>query len=94
MYGRACIIIHQGHFRDTHVTSTVHSYDESMGDPTALSVNAASCALHLSSVPWRGPVGCVRVGIIDGARIGAMGRTRRQRVMILSNRGRDAIFSV
>ena len=29
-------------------------------------VNAASAALMISDVPWNGPVGCVRVGQIDG----------------------------
>jgi polyribonucleotide nucleotidyltransferase len=31
-----------------------------------MSVNAASAALHISDVPWDGPVGAVRVGYIDG----------------------------
>ncbi len=31
-----------------------------------LSVNAASAALHISDVPWNGPVGAVRVGYVDG----------------------------
>lgn len=29
-------------------------------------VNAASAALHISDIPWEGPIGAVRVGIIDG----------------------------
>jgi len=31
-----------------------------------LAINAASCALTISDVPWDGPVGAVRVGYIDG----------------------------
>ena len=31
-----------------------------------LAINAASCALHISDVPWGGPVGAIRVGYIDG----------------------------
>lgn len=31
-----------------------------------MSVNAASAALTISDVPWNGPVGAVRVGMIDG----------------------------
>jgi polyribonucleotide nucleotidyltransferase len=31
-----------------------------------LSVNAASCALTISDVPWNGPIGAVRVAYIDG----------------------------
>lgn len=31
-----------------------------------LSVNAASAALHISDIPWNGPLGAVRVAYIDG----------------------------
>lgn len=31
-----------------------------------LVVNASSCALHISDIPWGGPIGAVRVGIVDG----------------------------
>jgi polyribonucleotide nucleotidyltransferase len=31
-----------------------------------LAINAASCALTISDIPWDGPVGAVRVGYIDG----------------------------
>lgn len=31
-----------------------------------LAVNAASCALMISDIPWGGPVGAVRVGQVDG----------------------------
>jgi polyribonucleotide nucleotidyltransferase len=31
-----------------------------------LSVIAASVALHISDVPWGGPIGAVRVGLIEG----------------------------
>ena len=29
-------------------------------------VNGASAALAISDIPWHGPIGCVRVGLIDG----------------------------
>src|SRR5687767_6723869 len=29
-------------------------------------VNGASAALAISDIPWNGPIGCVRVGLIDG----------------------------
>ena len=29
-------------------------------------INAASAALHISDIPWGGPIGAVRVGLIDG----------------------------
>lgn len=37
-----------------------------VNEPDVLMVNAASAALMISDIPWNGPVGCVRVGQIDG----------------------------
>ncbi len=34
-------------------------------DPAMLAVNAASLALVVSNIPWRGPIGCVRIGKYD-----------------------------
>ncbi len=34
-------------------------------DPDVLGLIAASCALHMSDIPWDGPIGCVRVGQIN-----------------------------
>ena len=34
--------------------------------PDILSINAASAALAISDIPWNGPVGAVRVGLING----------------------------
>jgi polyribonucleotide nucleotidyltransferase len=31
-----------------------------------VSINAASAALHISDIPWEGPIGAVRVGLIGG----------------------------
>ncbi len=50
---------------DTQVTVTAHSFDHE-NDPDVISVIAASAALHLSDIPWNGPVAAVRVGMIDG----------------------------
>src|SRR5437762_8991772 len=35
-------------------------------DPDVLAINGASAALALSGIPFSGPVGAVRVGLIDG----------------------------
>jgi polyribonucleotide nucleotidyltransferase len=35
-------------------------------DPDVLGLIAASCALHISDIPWNGPIGCVRVGHENG----------------------------
>jgi len=45
------------------VIVTVLSVDDN--DSTILAVNAASLALAVSNIPWKGPVGCVRIGKYD-----------------------------
>ncbi|TNM99513.1 hypothetical protein fugu_012546 [Takifugu bimaculatus] len=39
---------------------------DGVNDPDVLAINAASAALALSDIPWNGPVGAVRVGLVDG----------------------------
>ena len=41
-------------------------YIDGINDPSIAAVNAASLALMLSRQPWNGPIGCVRIGLIDG----------------------------
>ena len=50
---------------DIQVVSTVLSVDQE-NDPTILSINGASTAIVTSDVPWAGPVGAVRMGLLDG----------------------------
>ena len=50
---------------DIQVVSTVLSVDQD-NDPTILSINGASAALVISDVPFQGPVGAVRMGLLDG----------------------------
>lgn len=50
---------------ELQVFSTVFSADNE-NNPDILSINAASAALHISKVPFQGPIGAVRVGYIDG----------------------------
>ncbi len=45
------------------VIITVIACDDN--DPAMLAVNAASLALVVSNIPWKGPIGCVRVGKYD-----------------------------
>jgi len=49
---------------DVHVVCTVHSVDQE-NTPQVLAINAASLALTVSEIPWAGPVGAVRVGLIE-----------------------------
>jgi polyribonucleotide nucleotidyltransferase len=50
---------------ETQVVAFVYSADKE-NDPDVLGMNGASCALALSDIPFHGPVGAVRVGLIDG----------------------------
>ncbi len=55
----------EGYYNDTQVIVTVLSYDlETNADILALV--AASAALTISGVPFLGPIGAARVGMIDG----------------------------
>lgn len=56
----------KGYVNEVQVIVTNHSAD-GVHDPTVMGVNAASLAVLASRQPWAGPVGCVRVGIVDGA---------------------------
>ncbi len=46
--------------REVQVTITILSYDEKT-DPDALALIATSAALHISDIPWNGPVGGVKL---------------------------------
>jgi len=50
---------------ETQVIALVLSADTE-NDPDVAAINAASCALTLSDVPFAGPVGAVRVGLVNG----------------------------
>jgi polyribonucleotide nucleotidyltransferase len=53
-----------GYRNAVQVITTVFSTDQ-QNDPDILSINGGSAALTLSSVPFQGPVGGVRIGLID-----------------------------
>ena len=56
---------------ETGLTCSVQSFDPRQPEPpVSLAANAASAALHASDVPWLGPVGCVRVGLVNGCFVG------------------------
>jgi len=50
---------------DVHVVCTVMSVDQ-IYPPSVLAINGASAALSISGIPWGGPVGAVRIGLIGG----------------------------
>ncbi|XP_054853930.1 polyribonucleotide nucleotidyltransferase 1, mitochondrial [Eublepharis macularius] len=54
-----------GYYYDTQILCNLLAVD-GIHDPEVLAINGASAALALSDIPWNGPVGAVRVGMIDG----------------------------
>ena len=50
---------------DVHVVNTVMSVDQ-LYPPNVLAINGASAALAISGIPWGGPVGAVRIGLVEG----------------------------
>lgn len=50
---------------EVQVIVTALSFDRE-NDPDILGLIGASCALHISDIPWNGPIGCIRVGQIGG----------------------------
>ncbi|XP_071336241.1 polyribonucleotide nucleotidyltransferase 1, mitochondrial [Trachinotus anak] len=54
-----------GYFYDTQILCNLLAVD-GVNDPDVLAINAASAALALSDIPWNGPIGAVRVGLVDG----------------------------
>jgi polyribonucleotide nucleotidyltransferase len=55
----------KGFLNEVLVCQNVLSADN-ISDPDVLSINAASAAIHLSEIPWNGPIGAVRIGLIEG----------------------------
>src|SRR6476469_2410547 len=55
----------QGYFYDTQVISILLSADGE-NDPDILSMNGASAALAVSDIPFKGPIGAVRIGRVNG----------------------------
>ncbi len=55
-----------GYRNETQVVATVLSHDLE-NDPDIVAMVASSAALTLSGIPFMGPIGAARVGIIDGA---------------------------
>src|ERR1700750_397930 len=49
---------------ETQVVAVVYSADKD-DDPDVLGINGPSCALALSDIPFHGPVGAIRVGLVD-----------------------------
>lgn len=55
----------KGYLYDTQVVALLLSADQ-VNDSDILAMNGASAALHVSDIPWAGPIGAVRVGRVEG----------------------------
>ena len=55
----------EGYKNDTQITCTVMSHDQE-NNPDVVAMIATSAALALAGLPFEGPIGAARVGIIDG----------------------------
>src|SRR2546427_1573760 len=67
----------QGYFYDTQIISILLSADGE-NDPDILSINGASAALCVSDIPFKGPIGAVRVGRVNGQFVANPTHTERQ----------------
>jgi polyribonucleotide nucleotidyltransferase len=54
-----------GFMDEVQVMSTVLASDR-QNDPDVLAMNGASAALEISSLPFQGPIGSIRLGLVDG----------------------------
>ncbi len=55
----------EGYSYDTQILATVLSVDSEV-DPDVVAITASSAALHVSDIPFDGPIAGVRVGRVDG----------------------------
>ncbi|MCU0690684.1 MAG: polyribonucleotide nucleotidyltransferase, partial [Polyangiaceae bacterium] len=55
----------EGYRNETQIIATLLSFDREHS-PEVLALTGASCALHISDIPWDGPIVGIRVGYIDG----------------------------
>ena len=55
----------KGYLYDTQIIALLLSAD-GINDSDILSMNGASAALAISDIPFAGPIGAVRVGLVDG----------------------------
>ena len=66
-----------GYFYDTQIISILLSADGE-NDPDVLAINGASAALCVSDIPFKGPIGAVRVGRVNGEFIANPTHTQRE----------------
>ncbi len=84
-----------GYRCDTQVIATVLSADK-INPSDVLSLTGASAALHISDIPWSGPIAGVRVGRVDGKFIAfpTFEQSEKSDLDIVVAASRDAIVMV
>ncbi|NLJ81268.1 MAG: polyribonucleotide nucleotidyltransferase [Firmicutes bacterium] len=55
----------EGFRHDVQIVATILSVDKN-NSPTVAALIGASCALHISDIPFSGPVAGIKVGLVDG----------------------------
>jgi len=61
-------LFHKEFGREIQIVPTCISADQ-INPPDVIAANAASAAIHISDIPFDGPVGCVRVALVEGSYI-------------------------
>ena len=57
----------EGYINEVQIMTTVLSADR-QNDPDVFSIIGSSAALHVSKIPFLGPIGAVRLGLLNGER--------------------------
>ena len=80
---------------ETQVIATVLSMDQE-NDADTLAMVGASAALHLSDIPFAGPIAAVRVGLVDGQLIAnpTLEQIKLSDLEIIVSGSRDAVMMV
>ncbi len=85
----------KGYLCDTQIIATAVSHDQ-QNDPDVLAMVAASTAVHVSDIPFTGPIAAVRVGRINGQFIANPTNAHREQseIEIVLAGSREAIVMV
>ena len=85
----------KGFRKDTQVIATVLSSDK-LNPTDVLAVTGASAALHISNIPWDGPIAGIRVGRVDGEFIAypTFAQMHESDIDVVVAASRDAIVMV
>jgi polyribonucleotide nucleotidyltransferase len=85
----------KGYLNDTQIIATAVSHDQE-NDPDVLAMVAASTAVHVSDIPFGGPIAAVRVGRVNGQLIANPTNDQREQsdLEVVLAGGREAIVMV